>query len=95
MGGTQPHGSRPSGRRGLSRAPEGEHKKRLQGSNEEVSAARDMGRPWSFQKRGEAWISHEKFRYRESRSCGQSLAHARHSKTCCMTWVGNCGDGFE
>lgn len=38
-------------KRGLTQAPEGERRKRLQGRNEEVSAARDMGRSWRFEKR--------------------------------------------
>ena len=52
------------------------------GSHKKVEKARKWTLPWSFQKRGEAWISHEKFRYGESRNCGQSLAHVGHSKTC-------------
>ena len=38
-------------KRSLTQAPEGGRRKRLQGRDEEVSAARDMGRPWRFQKR--------------------------------------------
>ena len=38
-------------KRSLTEAPEGGRRKRLQGRDEEVSAARDMGRPWRFQKR--------------------------------------------